>query len=86
MSFLNLQTFVFVLFWFQLYCGFSGSVMMEQMYVMIYNFMFSAAPPLAIGAFEKRLHENILSKNPRLYRYVRISNLILKLKIVKFFY
>jgi phospholipid-translocating ATPase len=45
--------------------------MMEQMYVMIYNFMFSAAPPLAIGAFEKRLHEDILAKNPRLYRYVR---------------
>lgn len=63
-------TFVFVLFWFQLYCGFSGSVMMEQMYVMIYNFMFTAAPPLAMGAYEKRLHEGLLSKNPRLYRYV----------------
>jgi phospholipid-translocating ATPase len=44
--------------------------MMEQMYVMIYNFMFTAAPPLAVGAFEKRLHEDILIKNPRLYRYV----------------
>ncbi|KAL7043840.1 hypothetical protein ACKWTF_001683 [Chironomus riparius] len=66
-------TFVFVLFWFQLYSGFSGSVMMEQMYVMIYNFMFTAAPPLAIGAFEKRLHEDILIKNPRLYRYGRLG-------------
>lgn len=43
---------------------------MEQIHVMIYNFMFSALPPLAIGAFEKRLHDDILSKNPRLYRYV----------------
>lgn len=64
------QTFVFVLFWFQLFCGFSGSVMMEQHYVMIYNFMFTAAPPLAMGAYEKRLHENLLSKSPKLYRYV----------------
>lgn len=39
--------------------------------MMIYNFMFTAAPPLAIGAYEKRLHENLLSKSPRLYRYVR---------------
>lgn len=40
------------------------------MYVMIYNFMFTAAPPLAIGAYEKRLHEDILTRNPKLYRYV----------------
>lgn len=38
--------------------------------MMIYNFMFTAAPPLAMGAYEKRLHENILSKTPKLYRYV----------------
>lgn len=46
---------------------------MEQMYAMIYNFMFTAAPPIAIGAYEKRLHENILSKTPRLYRYGRLG-------------
>jgi phospholipid-translocating ATPase len=45
--------------------------MMEQMYVMIYNFMFSALPPLCIGAFEKKLPEDVLADNPRLYRYVR---------------
>ncbi|KAG5676651.1 hypothetical protein PVAND_006470 [Polypedilum vanderplanki] len=66
-------TFVFVLFWFQLYSGFSGSVMMEQMYVMIYNFLFTAVPPIAVGAFEKRLHEDILIKNPKLYRWGRLG-------------
>jgi phospholipid-translocating ATPase len=43
---------------------------METLYVMIYNFMFTAAPPLALGAFEKRLDENLLAKSPKLYRYV----------------
>lgn len=60
---------------------------MEQHYVMIYNFMFTAAPPLAMGAYEKRLHENLLSKSPKLYRYVsfcRISsrNLLIILSTV----
>lgn len=51
--------------------------MMEQMYVMIYNFMFTAAPPLAMGAYEKRLHENILSKTPKLYRYVSCKKIFI---------
>ena len=43
---------------------------MEQMYVMIFNFVFTSLPPIAIGAYEKRLHENLLTKTPKLYRYV----------------
>jgi len=44
-----LQTFVFLIFWYQLYCGFSGSVMIDQMYLMLYNLLFTSLPPLAIG-------------------------------------
>ena len=42
-------TFVFAYFWFQLYCGFSGAVMIDQMYLMLYNLLFTSLPPVAIG-------------------------------------
>lgn len=41
--------FVFLIFWYQLYCGFSGAVMIDQMYLMLYNLLFTSLPPLAIG-------------------------------------
>lgn len=44
-----LQAFVFVCFWYQLFCGFSGSVMIDQMYLMLYNLVFTSLPPMAIG-------------------------------------
>jgi phospholipid-translocating ATPase len=43
------QAFVFVCFWYQLFCGFSGTVMIDQMYLMLYNFLFTSLPPMAIG-------------------------------------
>lgn len=43
---------------------------MEQMYVMIFNFVFTSLPPIAIGAYENRLHEDLLTRTPKLYRYV----------------
>lgn len=49
--------------------------------MMIYNFMFTAAPPLAMGFYEKRLHEDILSKSPRLYRYVSLKNFTIFLNL-----
>ena len=47
------QTFVFLIFWFQLYCGYSGQVMIDQMYLMLYNLLFTSLPPLAIGNKQK---------------------------------
>ncbi len=46
---LKFQTFVFVCFWYQLFCGFSGAVMIDQMYLMLYNLFFTSLPPMAIG-------------------------------------
>lgn len=42
---------MFLIFWFQLYCGYSGQVMIDQMYLMLYNLLFTSLPPLAIGEF-----------------------------------
>jgi len=64
------QAFVFLIFWYQLYCGFSGQVMMDQMYLMLYNLIFTSLPPLAIGVYDKRVPEDLLLKNPYLYKNV----------------
>lgn len=42
---------MFLIFWYQLYCGFSGSVMIDQMYLMLYNLVFTSLSPIAIGKF-----------------------------------
>lgn len=55
-----LQTFVFLIFWYQLYCGFSGSVMIDQMYLMLYNLLFTSLPPLAIGKYRSVLEVYLL--------------------------
>ncbi|XP_030380465.1 probable phospholipid-transporting ATPase VA isoform X2 [Scaptodrosophila lebanonensis] len=65
--------FVFLIFWYQLYCGFSGSVMMDQMYLMLYNLIFTSLPPLAIGVYDKRVPEDLLLKNPYLYKHGRLG-------------
>jgi hypothetical protein len=45
------QNFVFVIFWYQLYCGFSGTVMVDQIYLMFFNLFFTSLPPLAMGTY-----------------------------------
>ena len=42
---------VLVTFWFQLYNGFSSSIMFDAMYLMMFNMFWTSLPPLAIGKF-----------------------------------
>ncbi|XP_036320594.1 probable phospholipid-transporting ATPase VD isoform X2 [Rhagoletis pomonella] len=65
--------FVFLIFWYQLYCGFSGSVMIDQMYLMLYNLIFTSLPPLAIGVYDKRVPEDFLLRNCFLYKHGRLG-------------
>lgn len=59
-----LQNFVFVIFWYQLYCGFSGTVMVDQMYLMFFNLFFTSLPPLAMGLFSFNFsHSSPLSES-----------------------
>lgn len=63
-------TFVFLIFWYQLYCGFSGAVMIDQMYLMLFNLFFTALPPLVIGVYDKKVTEDLLMTGPHLYKNV----------------
>ena len=49
LRFFTLQAYVFVTFWFQLYNGFSASIMFDSMYLMMYNLLWTSLPPMAIG-------------------------------------
>ncbi|KAJ8949862.1 hypothetical protein NQ318_010496 [Aromia moschata] len=65
--------FVFLCFWYQLYCGFSGTVMIDQMYLMLYNLLFTSLPPVAIGVYDQVAPYEILRDNPYLYRCGRLG-------------
>merc|ERR1740124_1177074 len=65
--------FVFVCFWFQLYCGFSGQVMIDQMYLMLFNLFFTSLPPVAVGVFDRDAPADLLSSSPHLYSVGRLS-------------
>lgn len=67
-------TFVFLIFWYQLYCGFSGAVMIDQMYLMLFNLFFTALPPLVIGVYDKKVTEDLLMTGPHLYKNVTKKN------------
>ena len=59
--------FVFVTFWFQLYAGFSGSIMFDHMYLMLYNLLWTSLPPVAIGVLDQVAPDFLLESKPHLY-------------------
>ncbi|XP_060800591.1 phospholipid-transporting ATPase VA [Amyelois transitella] len=65
--FLKNATFVFLVFWFQFYCGFSANVMIDQIHLMSYNLMFTAWPPIVIGAYDRIAPASLLTERPGLY-------------------
>lgn len=65
--FLKNATFVFLLFWYQIYNGFSSSVMIDQLHLMAYNLIFTAIPPMVIGAYDRIAPAELLLERPGLY-------------------
>ncbi|XP_064481795.1 phospholipid-transporting ATPase VB-like [Ornithodoros turicata] len=59
--------FIFILFWYQLYCGFTGAVMIDQLYLMLYNVLFTSLPPLVLGIYDQDCPAHLLLKRPALY-------------------
>ncbi|XP_015433968.1 PREDICTED: probable phospholipid-transporting ATPase VD isoform X2 [Dufourea novaeangliae] len=66
-------TFVFLVFWFQMYCGFTGTVMVDQIYLMLYNLMFTSMPPLALGVYDRVASPDVLMSMPHLYKRGRLG-------------
>ncbi|XP_011051186.1 PREDICTED: probable phospholipid-transporting ATPase VD [Acromyrmex echinatior] len=66
-------TFVFLIFWFQIFCGFSGAVMIDQIYLMLYNLLFTSLPPLALGIYDRVAKARTLLTSPELYTRGRLG-------------
>uniref|UniRef100_A0A3P9JG78 Phospholipid-transporting ATPase n=1 Tax=Oryzias latipes TaxID=8090 RepID=A0A3P9JG78_ORYLA len=59
--------FVALIFWYQFYCGFSGSAMIDQWYLIFFNLMFSSFPQLISGTLDKDVSAETLQQLPQLY-------------------
>ncbi|KAK0416048.1 hypothetical protein QR680_012266 [Steinernema hermaphroditum] len=59
--------FVFTIFWFQIFTGFSSQVPIDQLYLMVYNFLFTSIPCLIFGMMEQDAPASMLLDNPELY-------------------
>lgn len=62
------QMFVALLFWYQFYCGFSGSSMIDQWYLIFFNLFFSSLPQLITGVLDKDVPAEVLIAVPQLYK------------------
>ncbi|XP_064412976.1 phospholipid-transporting ATPase VA [Latimeria chalumnae] len=60
--------FVGLLFWYQFYCGFSGSAMIDQWYLIFFNLLFSSIPQLVTGVLDKDVSPEVLLAVPQLYK------------------
>lgn len=47
--------------------------MIDQIYLMLYNLLFTSLPPLAIGVYDKTVSEDLLLLRPYLYRHVSVK-------------
>ncbi|KAF4090183.1 hypothetical protein AMELA_G00049150 [Ameiurus melas] len=59
--------FVNLLFWFQLFCGFSGSTMSNSWVLIFFNLLFTSIPPLLYGVLDKDVSSDTLLSLPQLY-------------------
>ncbi|KAM3184487.1 hypothetical protein ACTXT7_008298, partial [Hymenolepis weldensis] len=55
-------------FWFGMISGFSGQIIFDRWSMALYNVAFSAAPPLALGLFERNMSAKNCLRLPVLYK------------------
>ncbi|KAK4472070.1 hypothetical protein MN116_005442 [Schistosoma mekongi] len=60
-------------FWFAILSGFSGQIIFERWSIGLYNVIFTAAPPMALGLFDRSCSVNSCLKYPELYRDTQAS-------------
>lgn len=63
----NISLYV-VEFWFAIVSAWSGQTIFERWTIALYNVIFTAAPPLAIGLFDRTCSAETMMKNPQLYK------------------
>uniref|UniRef100_A0A673YT87 Phospholipid-transporting ATPase n=1 Tax=Salmo trutta TaxID=8032 RepID=A0A673YT87_SALTR len=61
-------TYVNLLFWYQFYCGFSGTSMIDIWLIIFFNLFFTSAPPIMFGVMDRNFATETLLGLPELYR------------------
>ncbi|XP_056637997.1 probable phospholipid-transporting ATPase IA isoform X1 [Diorhabda sublineata] len=54
--------------WFAIYSGWSGQILFERWSIGMYNVIFTALPPLAMGLFDKPCSSDKMMQFPKLYK------------------
>uniref|UniRef100_A0A667XDJ4 Phospholipid-transporting ATPase n=1 Tax=Myripristis murdjan TaxID=586833 RepID=A0A667XDJ4_9TELE len=60
--------YVNLLFWYQFFCGFSGSVMTNSWVLILFNLLFTSVPPLIYGVLDQDVPADALMELPELYQ------------------
>uniref|UniRef100_A0A3Q1AZZ1 Phospholipid-transporting ATPase n=1 Tax=Amphiprion ocellaris TaxID=80972 RepID=A0A3Q1AZZ1_AMPOC len=60
--------YVNLLFWYQFFCGFSGTAMIDYWLMIFFNLFFTSAPPIMFGIMDKDVSAEVLLGVPELYR------------------
>ncbi|XP_054269311.1 probable phospholipid-transporting ATPase IA isoform X3 [Macrosteles quadrilineatus] len=55
--------------WFAIYSGWSGQILFERWTIGLYNVLFTAAPPLAMGILDQLCSANTMLRYPKLYAH-----------------
>ncbi|XP_054239269.1 phospholipid-transporting ATPase VD [Indicator indicator] len=59
--------YVNLLFWYQFFCGFSGTSMTDYWILILFNLLFTSVPPILYGVLDKDVPAEILLQLPQLY-------------------
>ncbi|XP_056106258.1 phospholipid-transporting ATPase VB [Rhinichthys klamathensis goyatoka] len=60
--------YVNLLFWYQFYCGFSATAMIDYWLMIFFNLLFTSAPPIMFGIMDKEVSDSTLLSLPELYK------------------
>ncbi|XP_003473391.1 phospholipid-transporting ATPase VB isoform X1 [Cavia porcellus] len=60
--------YVNLLFWYQFFCGFSGSTMIDYWQMIFFNLFFTSLPPIIFGILDKDISAETLLELPELYK------------------
>ncbi|XP_044535983.1 phospholipid-transporting ATPase VD [Gracilinanus agilis] len=60
--------YVNLLFWYQFFCGFSGTSMTDYWVLIFFNLLFTSVPPVIYGILEKDISAGTLMQLPELYK------------------
>lgn len=60
--------YVNLLFWYQFFCGFSGTTMIDYWLLIFFNLFFTSAPPIMFGIWDRDVSAEMLLGVPELYR------------------